>query len=220
VVRIIVKRQQFEDPGLVKQVFGNPVFGFAWFFLRLYVGLQWLAAGLHKVVGETAVGWTRDGYVTQNGQRVFKHAGDSILASWQSAIGKDATSSRITFEWYRDVLQFMVDHRWNGWFTYVIAYGEVLVGLGLILGCLTGFAALFGATMNMNFMLAGTTSINPVLFMASVLLLLAWKTAGYVGLDRWVLPLLGTPWHPGRLFHRGQGPRAAGQKATVSAGQG
>jgi len=26
------------------------------------------------------------------------------------------------------------------------------------------------------------------------LLVLAWKTAGYIGLDRFLLPLLGTPW--------------------------
>ena len=27
-----------------------------------------------------------------------------------------------------------------------------------------------------------------------VLLVLAWKNAGYIGLDRFLLPLLGTPW--------------------------
>ena len=37
-----------------------------------------------------------------------------------------------------------------------------------------------------------------------MLLLLAWRSAGYVGLDRWLLPLLGTPWQPGRLFQRDQ----------------
>lgn len=48
--------------------------------------------------------------------------------------------------------------------------------------------------MNMAFMLAGTTSTNPVLAMLGVLLILAWKNAGYIGLDRYLLPLLGTPW--------------------------
>lgn len=216
-MKVVARRQQFEDPGTVKQIFGNPVFGFAWFFLRLYIGLQWLGGGLHKVFGDTAIGWTKDGYVTQNGTQVFKHAGDSILASWQSAIGKDIASSRITFEWYRDFLKYMADHGWNGWFTYVIAYGEVLVGIGLIVGCLTGIAALFGATMNMNFMLAGTTSVNPILFMASVLIIRAWKTAGYVGMDRWVLPLLGTPWQAGKIFRHGEA-RPAGRPKVTGAG--
>jgi thiosulfate dehydrogenase (quinone) large subunit len=29
---------------------------------------------------------------------------------------------------------------------------------------------------------------------------LAWKTAGWIGLDRWLLPLLGMPWRGGALF--------------------
>lgn len=49
-------------------------------------------------------------------------------------------------------------------------------------------------------MMAGTASINPLLFTISILLILAWKTAGYLGLDYFLLPLLGTPWQPGSIF--------------------
>ncbi|MEZ4562461.1 MAG: hypothetical protein R2853_06955 [Thermomicrobiales bacterium] len=73
--------------------------------------------------------------------------------------------------------------------------GEVLIGLGLIFGALVGIAAFFGTLMNFSFMLAGTTSTNPVLFGLAVFLVLAWKVAGYWGLDRYLLPALGTPWH-------------------------
>ena len=38
--------------------------------------------------------------------------------------------------------------------------------------------------MNMSFMLAGSASTNPVLFTLAVGLILAWKVAGYYGLDR------------------------------------
>jgi len=34
------------------------------------------------------------------------------------------------------------------------------------------------------------------------LLVLVWKTAGWWGLDRLVLPALGTPWSPGLIFKR------------------
>ena len=71
------------------------------------------------------------------------------------------------------------------------------VGIGLIIGLLTGFAAFFGALMNMSFLLAGSASSNPVLFTLAIGIMLAWKVAGYYGLDRYVLPMLGTPWHPG-----------------------
>jgi thiosulfate dehydrogenase [quinone] large subunit len=48
--------------------------------------------------------------------------------------------------------------------------------------------------MNMSFMLAGSASTNPVLFTLAIGLMLAWKVAGYYGLDRWLLPALGVPW--------------------------
>ncbi|MDR7568388.1 MAG: DoxX family protein, partial [Armatimonadota bacterium] len=74
------------------------------------------------------------------------------------------------------------------------------VGIALVLGVFTGIAAFFGAFMNWNFMMAGTASTNPLMFLVSILLLLAWKVAGYYGLDYWLLPVLGTPWKPGRAF--------------------
>ena len=48
--------------------------------------------------------------------------------------------------------------------------------------------------MNMSFLLAGSASTNPVMFTLAIGLMLAWKVAGYYGLDRYLLPLLGTPW--------------------------
>jgi thiosulfate dehydrogenase [quinone] large subunit len=52
----------------------------------------------------------------------------------------------------------------------------------------------------MNYMLAVSISINPILLFLSIFLILAWKTAGWWGLDRWVLIDLGTPWSPGLAF--------------------
>jgi thiosulfate dehydrogenase [quinone] large subunit len=77
--------------------------------------------------------------------------------------------------------------------------GELAVGIFLILGAFTGIAAFFGAFMNWNYIMAGTASSNPMLLVAAVALILAWKVAGYYGLDRFLLPMLGTPWSPGTL---------------------
>jgi thiosulfate dehydrogenase [quinone] large subunit len=51
--------------------------------------------------------------------------------------------------------------------------------------------------MNFNFMLAGSASTNPVLLVLAILILMAWKVAGIVGVDRFLLPALGTPWRSG-----------------------
>ena len=48
----------------------------------------------------------------------------------------------------------------------------------------------------MSFLLAGSASTNPIMFAMAIGVILAWKVAGYVGVDRWLLPRLGTPWDP------------------------
>jgi thiosulfate dehydrogenase [quinone] large subunit len=101
----------------------------------------------------------------------------------------------IVFDWYRSFLQFMLDNDWYTWFGPLVAWGETLIGIALILGALTGIAAFFGAFRNWNFIMAGSASTNGMLLTLAVLLVLAWKVAGWWGLDRWLLPLLGTPWH-------------------------
>lgn len=54
--------------------------------------------------------------------------------------------------------------------------------------------------------LAGSASTNPVLFTLAIGLMLAWKVAGYYGVDRYLLPRLGTPWRPGTIMRREAGP--------------
>ncbi len=91
----------------------------------------------------------------------------------------------------------MVDTQTYTRFSKLVVAGEVMVGVCLIIGAVTGIAAFFGGLMNWNFMMAGSASTNPLLFALAVFLILAWKTAGYYGVDRMLLPLLGTPWKPG-----------------------
>ena len=79
--------------------------------------------------------------------------------------------------------------------------GEVLVGVALVIGALTGIAAFFGLFMNLNYLLAGTVSTNPVLFVLAIGIILAWRVAGFYGADAYLLPLLGTPWKKGTLIH-------------------
>ena len=56
--------------------------------------------------------------------------------------------------------------------------------------------------LNLSFMFSGSAGVNPAFTMIGLLLVLAWRNAGWYGLDRWVLPRIGTPWHQGELFDR------------------
>ena len=57
--------------------------------------------------------------------------------------------------------------------------------------------------MNMSFLMTDTVSTSPVLFPAAILLFLAWKNAGYISIDRYVLPMLGAAWKQSKLESSG-----------------
>jgi thiosulfate dehydrogenase [quinone] large subunit len=78
--------------------------------------------------------------------------------------------------------------------------GLTLCGIALILGVLTGPTAFAGGGLSV--VAADVVAVQPgaVVFAAVVWLILAWKTAGWIGIDRWLLPLLGMPWRGGALF--------------------
>ncbi|MBI4276912.1 MAG: DoxX family membrane protein [Armatimonadetes bacterium] len=188
--QVTKKTEVLEDPPIARFLFNGTTMAWVWLIARLYLGYMWIDAALHKVNDPS---WVQTGL--------------ALKGFWLRAVAIPKPPARppISFPWYREFLQYMLDIQAYTWFGKLVAYGELLIGIALVLGVLTGFAAFFGAFMNFNFMLAGTASTNPVLFLIAILLILAWKTAGYVGVDRYLLPLLGTPWQPGRIF----GPRAA-----------
>ena len=71
----------------------------------------------------------------------------------------------------------------------MVAWGEFFVGVALIVGFLVGISAFFGVFMNLNFMLAGALSVNPIMYTIGILLIVAWRVSGYWGADRYVLPV-------------------------------
>jgi thiosulfate dehydrogenase [quinone] large subunit len=127
--------------------------------------------------------------------------GEAIQGFWMRAakIPEPPAKPIIAYDWYRDFIQFLLDGGHYVWFGKLIAISEFTVGVALVLGAFVGIAAFAGAFMNWHFMMAGTASINPMLIILSILLILAWKTAGWIGLDRWLLPAVGTPWQPSDL---------------------
>jgi len=172
------------DSPVARALFSDTRWAWLWLVMRLYVGYTWITSGLGKLSNPA---WVQ--------------TGEALKGFWQKAVAIPEAPARplIAFGWYRVFLQTLLDSGSYTWFSKLVVAGELLIGLALILGAFAGIAAVFGAFMNWNFMMAGSASINPVLFFLAILVILAWKTAGWWGLDRWLLPLLGTPWQPGRL---------------------
>lgn len=177
---------KFPEPFLARWLFASPYFAWLWLLFRLYVGWAWVVAGYEKAISPVWVG---------------PKAGVALSGFLMGAMHKMNGAHPDVSGWYGYFLQHFVMQN-VGWFSYVVAYGELLVGVALILGIFTGVAAFFGAFMNMNYLFAGTVSVNPVLFLFELLLILGWRIAGWWGADRFLLPFLGTPWKPGSLFKK------------------
>lgn len=177
-----------EDPPLARKLFGDTRFAWVWLIVRLYVGWEWLSEGINKVT-TPAWGGSKAG---------------TILTGWiGGALQKTHGAHPDVQGWYGAFLANIVLPHAAFW-SILVSYGELFVGIGLILGMFTGIAAFFGTTMNASFLLGGTVSTNPILFALASLLVLAWKTAGWWGIDRWLLSRLGTPWQTAPAHPRDQ----------------
>jgi thiosulfate dehydrogenase [quinone] large subunit len=175
-----------EEAPVAKFLFGDIRLSWVWLIIRLYVGYEWLLAGYEKIISPAWVG---------------ANAGTALTGFIQGALKLTTGAHPSVQSWYGAFLQNLVLPN-AALFSYIVSFGEALVGIGLILGIFTGVAAFFGGFMNVNYLMAGTVSTNPFLFVFATWLVLAWKTAGWLGLDHWILPMLGTPFAPGKLLKK------------------
>lgn len=181
---------ELQEPPFARFLFADlRVMPWIWLVIRLYLGYEWVSAGWEKLTGASSVAW------------VGAQSGAALTGFAKGALTKSSGDHPDVTGWYATFLQDVVIPN-AGLFGHLVAYGETLVGVALILGALTGIAAFFGVLMNANYLLAGTVSTNPILIILGALVMLAWRNAGWIGLDRWLLPALGTPWQPGRVFRR------------------
>lgn len=167
-----------QDPPLARFLFSDTRFSVVWLVVRVLIGYSWLTSGWGKL-----------------NNPAWMESGEALRGYWANAVSMpEAGRPPISFDWYRSFIQGLLDNGSYVWFAKLIALGEVLVGIGLIVGMFVGIAAFFAALMNWNFIMAGSASTNGLLLIGAIALILAWKTAGYYGIDRFLLPKLGTPW--------------------------
>jgi len=178
---------RIDDPPLARALFSDTRWAWIWLIVRVYVGWSWLSEGIAKAQSPAWIG---------SGAGTF-------LTTWvTAALLKTRGAHPDVQGWYAAFLANVVLPHAAFW-SYLVTFGEMAVGIALVLGIFTGIAAFFGTTMNASYLLAGTVSVNPILFALASLLVLAWKTAGWWGVDRWLLTRIGTPWHQSGVIGRG-----------------
>jgi thiosulfate dehydrogenase [quinone] large subunit len=188
-----------EEPRFAQWLFSSRQAAVIWLVARLYLGYEWLHAGYEKVTGTSGGFWTwHVGYTDESWLRSSK--GLVGFTGYAVSGAGQGPHSAVNYGWYASFLQWLGHPGPAAVFSKVIALGELAIGVAMIIGLFVGIAAFFGGLLNFSFGLAGVAGVNPVFFIIEVLLVLAWRNAGYIGLDRYVLPALGTPWHKGKVF--------------------
>jgi thiosulfate dehydrogenase (quinone) large subunit len=155
-----------------------------WLVARLWLGYGWANAGYQKLWGsEKAFFWNGGGA----GVKGFAAAGVT-----GSTAGKGAGAS---YGWWAAFLHnFVIPNA--SWIARLVTVSELVIGVLLILGLFTGAAAIAGLSLNLIYLFTGSAGVNPAYAIVAVLLILAWRNAGYLGLDRFALPWVR------ELFHR------------------
>ena len=180
------KGQTLETPPFISMLFNDKRFSVLWLAVRVWLGWQWIEASLHKL---SSPAWMQ--------------TGDALKGFWMGAIQVPAEGRPpISYDWYRSFIQSMLDAQVYTWFAKVVAVSELLFGIALIAGIFVGATAFFSGFMNWNFIMAGSASVNGVFFGLAVMLVLAWKIAGYIGLDYFLLPIVGDLWSRTKPFEK------------------
>lgn len=164
-----------------------------WLVARLWVGYQFLTAGWSKLFGDESAAF------------VGAHPGAGIKGFLTFATGPAMTGGAHAsvlppYAWLAKNL-FIPQAIPLG---YLVAVGETLIGIALIVGLFTRFAAFWGAFLNLMFLFAGSTGVNPYMVTIELGILLVGVTAGLIGLDYYALPFIKT-----QRAQRQAGARAA-----------
>src|SRR4051812_34068724 len=97
--------------------------------IRIYLGYSWITSGYHKLTG----GFDASGFLKGAIANPVKGPDGSLVYPWYVNFLKHFALPNVDI------------------FNTLVPIGEFLVGLGLLLGCLTTAAMFFGLVMNFSF---------------------------------------------------------------------
>lgn len=119
--------------------------------LRLFLGITFLYAGIQKFIDPQFFRPTALGYI---GKQVAAFATTSPLRGF--------------------LLQIVVPHA--DFFGHLVAYGEIAIGLGALVGLLFRPVAFFGLLLSLLFYLSATWRVYPYFYGADIVFVFSWLT--------------------------------------------
>lgn len=158
--------------------------------LRLFLGVTFVYAGLQKLTDPQYFNAAARGYI---GQQITNFAHGSPLHDF--------------------LLNVAAPHAVL--FGTLVAYGELAIGLGVLLGLLLRPAAFFGILVNLTFFLSADWHVYPYFYGSDLVYLFGWITLLLAGPANQVLPALDT-WLTMQLVTRAK-PREQPRRAALYA---
>lgn len=176
---------------LARWLFSAKAAAWIWLVARVWLGYAWVNAGTAKVFGADRAGW-------MNGGEALR--GAAAAATGDRGV-RPLPGGGVTDGWWAGFLGFVQDNA--AWMAQVVAVGELVTGAALLLGAFTGAAAfaglLLGAVGLGGLGSAAAGGLSPLVVAVAVLLVAAWRNAGWIGLDRRLLRGRDAGWSRGDI---------------------
>lgn len=137
--------------------------------LRLFLGVTFIYAGIQKLTDPQFFAPSARGYI---GKQILAFATGSPLHAF--------------------LINVAVPHA--SFFGYLVAYGEIAIGLGTLLGLLLRPAAFFGMLISLMFFLSATWHVFPYFYGADIVFVFCWITMLLAGPMHTGLPSLDALW--------------------------
>jgi thiosulfate dehydrogenase [quinone] large subunit len=132
-----------------------------WTAMRVWLGVMWIQAGSAKLWGAEAAG-----FIHNNG----------------AGVAGFATHGTPAYSWWGSFLHsFVVPNA--GSIGILVAVGEYAIGIALVAGLFTRFAALGSLALLFTYVMSGTASVCAFYALFAIVILVMWRTSSWIGAD-------------------------------------
>jgi thiosulfate dehydrogenase [quinone] large subunit len=175
-----------KNPSVIRFLFNDPRMAWLWLIIRVLAGIKWLQLAWEPKLMNAS--WM-DGSIVKG------------FWEFSLAIPEGRADNQIIYGWYEDFIRFLLNNDLYKIEAPLQAVAETAIGVAFILGAFTGLFALLACFLHWNYIMIGSAGNNGLLFPAAVLLVAAWKIAGYYGLDYFLMRRVGALWTPRTIDH-------------------
>src|SRR5580704_11779384 len=161
VIAIFGNPTERTTPGVFTWLRQSKIASIAWLAVRVWIGIMWFQAGWSKVFGAE-----NPSFLHHNGSGVAGFAGGTGAA----------------YSWWASIMHsFVVPNA--SWIAVLVAFGELAIGLGLIVGFLTRTAAVASLLLLFTYVMSGTAGVTGFYALCAIIVLATWRTSTWIGLD-------------------------------------